>query len=141
MDLKKFLSMRLFNDPMTILRIWVGIAFIIHGFPVFNSGFMEGQTAFLESYQIPMPELMAYLSKAGELIAGVLLLFGLFTRFAAFIIIVDMMVATFQAMGGEIFGDFQGEMSFTYLIIAIALFLCGPTFLSLDQKFFGVPSM
>lgn len=137
MDIKKLFTKSLFSDPMTFLRIWVGIAFIIHGFPVFNPAYMEGQAAFLESYAIPLPTFMAYLSKAGEFIAGSLLLIGLFTRFAALIIIVDMLVATFYAMNGDIFGHFQGEMSFTYLIIAVALFLCGPTFLSLDKRLFG----
>ena len=130
-----FLNLPFFKEPLTVLRIWLGIAFIIHGLPgIFDSDYMAGHTGMMELYDIPLPELTAYLSKGGELLGGILLLLGLFTRLGTIIIIVNMLVATFIALRGDIFGDFQAEISFTYLLIAIVLLLSGPTAYSLDQR-------
>ncbi len=119
--------------PLTILRIWLGIAFIMHGLPgIFSEDYMAGHFGMMEVYNIPAPLLMAYLSKGGELLAGLLLLLGIFTRFGALIVIINMTVATFLAMRGDIFGDFQTQMSFTYLIIGVAILLGGITKYSLD---------
>ncbi len=123
-----------FKEPLTILRIWLGIAFISHGLPgIFNGDYMAGHAGMMELYNIPLPSLTAYLSKAGELLSGLLLLLGLFTRVGAFLVIIIMLVATFFAMQGNIFGDFQAEISFTYLLIAVALFLNSSTAYSLDR--------
>ena len=138
MATKDILSRPLFKSPMSILRIWLGIAFIMHGTPgIFNPDFMEGHIGMMKLFDLPFPELLAYLSKGGELLAGVLLLAGLFIRPATLIIIINMLVAVFFAMQGDIFGDFQGEISFTYLLIAIAVFLKGADSFSLDHKFFS----
>ena len=119
---------------MVILRVWLGIAFIMHGLPgIFDADYMAGVAGFMESYNIPASMLMAYLSKGAELICGILLILGLFTRLASIVLAIDMAVATFFALRGDIFGDFQAEISFTYLIIALALFLYNPLSMSLDR--------
>ncbi len=139
MKFNQLLTNTYFKDPLIILRIWLGIAFIMHGLPgVFNSDYMAGHAGFMESIEIPMPYLMAYLSKGGELLAGVFLLLGLFTKPAALFVIINMLVATFFAMRGDIFGDFQAEISFTYLLMALALFLARPTGFSMDQRLWKV---
>lgn len=122
-----------YDLPLTILRVWLGIAFIMHGLPgIFSADYMAGHIGMMEIYNIPIPVIMAYLSKGGELLAGILLLFGIFTRFGALLVIVNMTVATFLAMRGDIFGDFQAQMSFTYLIIGVCILLGGITKYSLD---------
>ncbi len=124
--------------PLTILRIWLGIAFIMHGLPgIFNADFMAGHVGMMEYYNIPAPGIMAYLSKGGELLAGLLLLFGIFTRFGALIVIINMTVATFLAMRGDIFEDFQAQMSFTYLVMGVAILIGGVTSFSLDRLMAG----
>ena len=140
MALTRFLTLKIYEHPLFLLRIWLGFAFIMHGLPgIFNGDFMAGHAGMLEMYEIPMPYVMAYLSKGGELLAGVLLLLGLFTRFGTILIMAIMLVATFSAMRGDIFGDYQAEISFTYFLIALVIFLYGPTSFSLDNRWLNTP--
>ena len=118
-----------------LISLLLGFAFLIHALPgVFDADYMAGFAGFMETYDMPMPTIMSYLCKGGELICGILLILGLFTRFAAVGIMIDMLIATFFAMRGDIFGDFQAEISFTYLIIAFVLFLSKATRFSLDRN-------
>lgn len=139
MNLPELLNRPYFSDPLLILRVWLGIAFISHGTPgIFNADYMAGFAGYMETIDMPMPMLMAYVSQGAELFAGILLLLGLFTRFAAVAIMIDMLFATFMAMRGDIFGDFQAEISFVYLIVALAIFLNGSTSYSLDRKLWPI---
>lgn len=138
MNLSTILHKPLFKSPLVLIRIWLGITFINHGIPgIFSSGFMEGHIGLMESYNLPMPVVMAYLSKGIELVAGICLLLGLFTRFAAGLIALSMLGAIFTALSGSIFDDWQNEISFTYFIMAIAIFLKGSTDYSLDRRIFN----
>ncbi len=126
-----------FKDPMTIIRICTGIGFVLQGMNVFSSGYMDGHTAIFESmHELPMPGLLAYLSKGGEFLAGVLLVLGLFTRPAALFLMINMLVATFYALGGDIFSteNYQAQISWFYVIVSFAIFLSGPTAYSLDER-------
>jgi len=136
-----FLYRPFFEHSWVIVRIWLGIAFINHGLPgIFNSDYMAGHAGMVELYNIPFPEFTAYLSKGGELLGGILLLLGLFTRIGALIVILNMIIVLLFAMG-DIFNDFQSEISFTYLLIGIAIFLKGTTPFSLDYKRYGNPTI
>lgn len=127
----------LFNHPMTIIRICTGVGFIIQGLNVLNSGYMDGHVSiFADFHNLPMPEALAYLSKGGELVLGILLVLGLFTRVAALMLIINMTVATFYALGGDIFSteNYQAQLSWFYLIVGFAIFVSGPTAYSLDER-------
>jgi putative oxidoreductase len=127
----------LFEHPLSIIRICIGIGFIIQGLNVFSGGFMDGHISiFSGMHNLPMPEFLAYLSKGGELTFGIMLVLGLFTRLAAFMLIINMAVATFYALGGDILSieNYQAQLSWFYLLVGIALFLSGPTAYSLDEK-------
>ena len=134
MAIRSIFTHTIFEHPLALLRIWLGIAFIMHGLPgIFNSDYMAGHAGMLEMYGIPLHNVLAYVSKGGELLAGLLLVLGLFTRFGTILIMVIMLVATFSALRGDIFGDYQAEISFTYFLIALVIFLYGPTHFSLDN--------
>ncbi len=137
MDLKKLLFQPLFKHPMTIVRICTGIGFLIQGANVFNSGFMEGHIAIFEGfYNLPAPEFLAYISKGGEFVIGLLLVLGLFTRAAALFLMINMAVATFHALGGDILSteNYQAQLSWFYLIIGFAIFINGTTKYSIDER-------
>lgn len=137
MNLPTLLHTPIFKSPLALIRIWLGITFIQHGLPgIFSPDFMDGHIGMMQAYDLPMPTVFAYLSKGIEFFAGICLLLGLFTRFAAGLIALSMLGAIFTALSGGIFDDWQGEISFTYFILALALFLKGSTNFSLDRRLF-----
>ena len=69
-----------------------------------------------------------------EFFCSLLLIAGLFTRFAIVPLAITMAVAAFKAHGGDVFGD--GEMAFLYLAIYISLFLKGAGAYSADKFLF-----
>ncbi len=136
MNTSQLLHRSFLKDPLLIFRLWLGLTFINHGLPgIFNADYMAGFAGFLRTIDMPFAALMAYISKGGEFICGSFLLLGLFTRFAAIFVIIDMTIATFFALRGDIFDDFQAEISFIYLLMGIVFALHGSTSYSLDRQF------
>jgi len=117
-----------FNLGMVILRIATGLLLASHGYAKlvkFNSlkykfmNFMHlGSTASLS------------LIIFAELVCGILLILGLFTRLACIPIIIGMGVVVFIASHGQIFDS--GERGLVYLAATLTILLCGPGRISVD---------
>jgi putative oxidoreductase len=118
-------------DMVVLLRVLTGIYFIYHGRELFQAKSMEGFASYLKNdLHFPVPLFMAYLRTSGEFFGGIMLLLGLFTRAGAFLIMVTMLVATFTAAKGEIFGE--GEITFLYAIACLVLIFIGAGKYSFD---------
>lgn len=83
---------------MTIVRIPAGIIYLGHGLP--KTGWIgertfEGTVKFVGSLGFPMPSLFAGLVTAAEVLGGLFLILGLFTRFSALTQVIAMLVAIF----------------------------------------------
>jgi len=116
---------------IALLRIWLGIIMIKHSYPVILENGFSDFSDWLKSMNIPLPYLMAYLSKGGEFFGGILLATGFFTRIGAFFIMTNMMVAVLVANHGTIFT--KAELPFDYFLISLMIFLFGSDKLSLDH--------
>jgi putative oxidoreductase len=113
----------------------MGMLFIYHGRELFDAKAMAGFAAWLDKdLHFPLPLLMAYLRTGAEFFGGIMLIIGLFTRLASFLICFTMLVAGFVVDKGDFFGE--GEMPFAYAAILFTIFLAGPGKLSLDHYFF-----
>jgi len=77
----------------TLVRVVVGVMFIMHVWGKFNAGAARIAAGFGNNYHLPAPELMAYIVMGLELVGGVCLIIGLFTRFFAAALAVEMGVA------------------------------------------------
>jgi putative oxidoreductase len=77
---------------VTILRVLVGVTFLLHGFPkIANIG---GFAGFLTSLGVPAPGLFAFLVVALEVGGGLLLILGLATRWVSLLFVIQMLVTT-----------------------------------------------
>ncbi|MCI0372286.1 MAG: DoxX family protein [candidate division NC10 bacterium] len=111
---------------ITVLRVTVGIVFLVHGgqkFFVFGFG---GVAGFMGQVGIPAPMLAGVVVTAVELLGGVALLLGLFTRWAAIPLAIDMLVAivTVHLKAGFFLPDGY-EFALTLLAANVALALLG----------------
>ncbi len=104
-----------------LLRLAIGPIFIAHGG---QKIFVMGHTqvaGFMTNLGIPMPEVAAWLLMLTEFVGGILLLLGLFTRFAAIPLAFAMLVAilTVHLKNGLI-----GQNGFEYPLALLAIALC-----------------
>jgi putative oxidoreductase len=111
---------------IAVLRIAVGIVFLAHGGQkLFMVGF-GGVAGFLGQLGIPAPMLAAVIVTLVEFLGGLALLLGLFTRWAAIPLALNMVVAilTVHLPGGFFLPDGY-EYALTLLAANVALALLG----------------
>lgn len=116
----------------TILRIALGVILAAHGWlKIMDYDAWQAQVAQLG---IPMPEIMAPLALAGELLGGLGLAFGLLTRLAAFgaFCVMAVAISTVHLKNGLFAQD--GGFEFPLILAAASIFFlaAGPGPVSLD---------
>lgn len=118
---------------LTILRAVVGIVFLIHGGQkLFVYGF-HGVAGFMGQIGIPVPASAAVVVTLVEFLGGAALLLGLFTRWAALLIAIDMVVAILVVhLKGGFFNPKGYEYPLTLVAACVALALSGPGAASVD---------
>lgn len=113
---------------LAILRVVVGAVFFVHGFQkLFLMGF-GGVADMMEGIGVPTPGLFAVVVTLVELLGGLALILGLFTRLAAVSLAVDMLVATLTVHMPNGFSVQNGGYEFTLVLLAasVALAVAGP---------------
>lgn len=120
---------------IAILRIVVGFIFFMHGWQKFNEFGVNGVEGMLTGLGIPAPGLMAILLIATELIGGIMLILGLFTRYVAVAEAIAMVVALVTAHLNAGFFAQNGGYEYVLALIAasVALVLLGSGSLALDN--------
>lgn len=129
-----FSTKTIFENSLLLIRLTAGLLIFVHGLGTFNEGHMKGNIAWLSDLHFPAPVFMAYLGKGAELIGGVLLILGLFTRVAAIVLVINMLVICFVLGSGKIFTD--DETPFLLLVLFVYLLLTGPGKISVDAILF-----
>ncbi|HEY5463527.1 MAG TPA: DoxX family protein [Hanamia sp.] len=130
--MKKFLSIKYshgaFNFGMLVLRVAAGLLLAHHGFQKLIK-FNVLKYQFMNFMHLGSTVSLSLIIIA-ELICGILLIIGLFTRLACIPIIIGMCVVVFVASNANIFA--QGERGMIYLAATITILFCGPGKVSLD---------
>ncbi|HEV2610777.1 MAG TPA: DoxX family protein [Noviherbaspirillum sp.] len=110
-----------------ILRVVLAVLLLFHGVSkIFGGvGFITGMLA-----KAGLPAELGYLVYVGEVIAPLLILFGVWTRPAALVVAINMVVAILLVHTGELFsmtktGGWALELQGFYLASAIAVALLG----------------
>lgn len=119
-----------------VLRITLAVLILLHGIAKLQNG-IDFITGLVTS--AGMPAMFAYLVYVGEVIAPLLVLIGLFTRPAALIIAINMIVAIVLVHMEELLvltktGGWALELQGMFLLTAIAVSLLGAGRYSLDAK-------
>ncbi|TBL70736.1 DoxX family protein [Paenibacillus thalictri] len=116
----------------SILRIVLGITFLVHGFAKFET--FDGIAGWFVS--IGLPSFMPYLVTGVEILGGIGLILGFGTRLISVVIILLMAGAIFKvklAVGFLGDGKMAGyELDLALLVMALHLALSGSYTLSLD---------
>ena len=121
------------NYGLLTLRIVLGLIMVAHGSQkLFTFGY-SGVTAGMAQAGLPAPALSAALIIAAEFGGGLLLIAGLFTRFAAAAIAFGMAVASIQVhLPNGFFAPNGYEFTLMLAGAGLALVLTGPGLFSLD---------
>jgi putative oxidoreductase len=90
-------------SSIIIIRLMAGTVFFFEGILKFVYA-NQGVGRFTK-LGFPFPETTAHLIATGEIIGGLLLIFGLFTRFVAFYFIIQMIVAVLSTKIGLYLGN------------------------------------
>jgi putative oxidoreductase len=130
--MSKFLSTKYssgaFNLGMFILRIATGLLLASHGYAKLIK-FSTLKYKFMNFMHLGSTASLSLIIFA-ELICGILLILGLFTRLACIPIIIGMGVVVFIASHGQIFD--AGERGMVYLAATLTILLNGPGRISVD---------
>lgn len=128
---------RLASLAPLVVRAIVGTIMTAHGLQKLFAGPANFGTG-LAGLGVPLPTLMAFVVVFVELIGGILLILGLFSRLAALLLIIDLVVAILLVKVNVGFlspegGGVGAELDLALIAGFLAILLAGPGRLSLDR--------
>lgn len=110
-----------------ILRVSLGVMILLHGIAKLSGG-VDGIVGMVA--KTGLPGAFGYLVYVGEVLAPLLLIVGLWTRLAAVVVAINMVVAVVLVHMGELFvltkqGGWALELQGMFLFASIAVALLG----------------
>ncbi len=120
-----------------VLRVSLGVLILLHGVAKVIGG-PAGITGMMA--KAGLPPALGYLVYVGEVVAPILLIIGLWTRPAAIVVAVNMLVAILLVHAGEIFslgrsGGWAIELQGMFLFAALSVALLGAGRLSVGGRY------
>lgn len=119
--------------PALLARITLGFVFAESGWGKLQH--IDKIIGYFESLNIPFANIQAPFVAGCELVFGLLVLIGLFTRLASIPLIGIMVVAIMTAKLADIatFTDLFGISEFLYILLFLYLIVYGPGAISIDH--------
>ena len=106
---------------LTLLRVVLGIIFTYHGYAkLFLPGGFKGTVGFFTAISIPMAAYAAVIVSFVEFAGGLFLVFGVLTKWAAFALLIEMLVALFKVHIKSGFFISQQAYGYEYLLLLLA---------------------
>jgi putative oxidoreductase len=128
------MSFGLQSYGLTVLRVVVGVVFLVHGYQKLFTFGIHGVAGMFGHMGIPLPAFFAVVVTLVEFVGGLLLIVGVATRVAAAFIAMDMLGAILFVHAKHGFFNPGGvEFPLTLLSAAVCLTLAGGGALSLKR--------
>jgi len=121
------------NAGLFWLRVLAGLGIAYHGYGKVFGGHVDRLAEGVSQMGLPMPLVFAWVAALSEFLGGILLIFGLGTRIAAFFIFSTMSVAAFIVHRADPL-DVK-ELALAYWVVSGALMFTGAGSWSLDSLF------
>lgn len=119
------------DQALAAVRIVVGLLMIYHGQEVFQTKLMNDYTTW-EQFQGTSGKALLYLGKSTELLAGLSLFLGAFTRIGALLLIGTLGYITFFVGQGRFW--YEDQHPFLFVLLGVVFFFYGSGAWSVDGK-------
>jgi uncharacterized membrane protein YphA (DoxX/SURF4 family) len=119
---------------IAIVRIVLGVFLVYHGWEIFDEAKMNEYLRWDAFKKSSGGTFLVYSGKAAELIAGILLIIGLFTRIASLLVIGVMLYISFALGNGIIW--YNDQHPFMFVLFGFLFLFIGPGSFSLDHLLF-----
>ncbi|MCA6078914.1 DoxX family protein [Fulvivirga sedimenti] len=116
---------------LAVVRICTGGLLVYHGLEIFSTETMEMYMDW-EQFRGRGRYILVYAGKASELISGILLLVGLYTRIASILMIGTFFYITFFVGGGRFW--YEDQHPFLFVLLGFIFFFTGSETWSIDAK-------
>jgi putative oxidoreductase len=104
-----------------MIRVSIGAILFMHGWGKINAGVARVAGGFGTNYGLPMPTFLAYAALFLETAGCICIIIGLFTRFFAAAIAIELLIAMFAAHWVKGFSVGQGGYEYV-LFLGIVMF-------------------
>ena len=119
------------QSGLAFIRIIVGLLMVYHGLEVFDAGKIKDYAQWDFFKKFSSPAFVVYIGKSAELVAGILLTIGLFTRLASLVLIATMLYIAFYVGGGKIW--YEDQHPFLFVLLGLVFFFSGSGKWSVDE--------
>ena len=136
--LTKLSGKRSSDIALFIVRLIIGIIFIAHGYQKLFQFGIDGVSQFLSKLGFPLPGFFALILSLVEFLGGIALLLGIFSRWAALLIGIVMIIAilTVKIKVGLIAQEGAGmELDLAILANTVIILIFGPGNISIELGF------
>ena len=121
------------RNGLAVIRIITGLLIIYHGVEIFQSDIMNMYLGWEVIKALPYPVLMTYFGKGIELVTGIFITLGLFTRIAALLLTLNMLFICFYVGSGKFY--YEDQHPFIFAMLAMVFFFTGSVKFGLDNRF------
>lgn len=119
-----------------LLRIVSSVMLLTHGWPKMFGPQSQPFLGGMDFFGLNLGVNMLWIAGVIELFGGILLVLGLFTRYAAFMVALLMVMAYLAAHPAWFPTLNGGELAALYFVVYLAIFAYGPGKFSLDYAIF-----
>ncbi len=124
----------LMKEGLAVLRILTGLLMAYHGLEVFNAEAMNEYAKWDVIKSLPFSNGIAYVGKGLELVSGICLALGAFTRVASLMMAINMLFICFKIGNGRFY--YEDQHPFLFAVIALVFFFTGPLKWAIDFMLF-----